>query len=46
MRWQEPTLAKIDAWIASQGGKFARPEAIRRLVEQALATQPKKATKR
>jgi hypothetical protein len=46
MRWQEPTLAKIDAWIAGQGGKFTRSEAIRRLVEQALAAQPKKAAKR
>ena len=37
MRWQQPTLNAIDAWISQQADELSRPEAIRRLVEQALA---------
>ena len=36
MRWQQQTLDAIDAWITKQGGNLSRPEAIRRLVSQAL----------
>ena len=36
MRWQRSTLGDIDAWAAQNG--CTRPEAIRRLVEMALAT--------
>src|ERR1700733_12725789 len=36
MRWQPAELAAIDAWSAKQSDKPGRPEAIRRLVEQAL----------
>jgi hypothetical protein len=35
-RWTECEMQRIDEWIASQGGKQDRPEAIRRLVELGL----------
>jgi hypothetical protein len=38
--------AKLEAWIARQPHEPSRPEAIRQLLEQALATAPKKAPKR
>jgi Family of unknown function (DUF5677) len=36
-RWHEPLLSMIDAWATNQDDKPPRAEAIRRLVEQALA---------
>ena len=45
MRWQLPELAKIDTWAANQGG-IGRTTAIRRLVEQGLAVQPKQQDKK
>jgi hypothetical protein len=36
VRLQPPALALLDAWIAGQDDKPSRPEAIRRLIEQAL----------
>ena len=37
-RFQDFLLGRIDAWIAANGPPFvSRPEAIRRLVEQALS---------
>jgi len=40
MRWQDALLEAIDAWRAAQEDEPPRPEAIRRLVEQALAAAP------
>jgi hypothetical protein len=37
VRLQPPQLAALDAWIARQNAQLSRPEAIRRLLEQALA---------
>ena len=37
MRLQPAQLAALDAWIARQDAQLSRPEAIRRLLEQALA---------
>jgi hypothetical protein len=37
VRLQPAQLAALDAWIASQNAQLSRPEAIRRLLEQALA---------
>ena len=43
VRLQPAQLAALDAWIAHQGAQLSRPEAIRRLLEQALAvSQPVK----
>jgi hypothetical protein len=39
VRLQPPNLAALDAWIMDQPGSPSRPEAIRRLVEQALASK-------
>jgi hypothetical protein len=36
MRWQKPVLDAIDAWRDQQRDIPSRPDAIRRLVEQAL----------
>jgi hypothetical protein len=36
IRFQEPSLDRIDQWAAAQDDEPGRPEAIRRLVEQAL----------
>jgi hypothetical protein len=43
VRLQPPALVKLDRWIKEQNDKQSRPEAIRRLVEQALdaASPPK-----
>lgn len=47
VRLQPAQLAALDAWIGRQDAQLlSRPEAIRRLVEQALAiSQPRKAPK-
>jgi hypothetical protein len=46
VRLQPAQLAALDAWIARQDARLSRPEAIRRLVEQALAgSQPRKSPK-
>jgi hypothetical protein len=37
VRLQPAQLAALDAWIGRQDAQLSRPEAIRRLVEQALA---------
>ena len=43
VRLQPAQLAALDAWIARQDAQLSRPEAIRRLFEQALAvSQPVK----
>jgi hypothetical protein len=41
-RWQPPIVAAIDAWREAQEDQPERGEAIRRLVEQALAAAPKR----
>jgi len=35
-RWHPPEIAALDIWIASQGEKMTRAQAIRRLVELGL----------
>ena len=40
VRMQPPALANLDRWIARQAEAPTRPEAIRRLVEIALAATP------
>jgi hypothetical protein len=37
VRLQPAQLAALDAWMGRQDAQLSRPEAIRRLVEQALA---------
>jgi hypothetical protein len=37
VRLQPDALAEIDGWIAEQGATLTRPEAVRRLVDAALA---------
>jgi hypothetical protein len=39
--WTEYEMQCIDEWIASQGGKLDRPEAIRRLVVLGLRAKGK-----
>jgi hypothetical protein len=47
VRLQPAQLAALDAWIARQDAQLSRPEAIRRLFEQALAvSQPVKSRTR
>jgi hypothetical protein len=36
VRLHKPQLSKLDAWIARQKDEPSRPEAIRRLLEDAL----------
>lgn len=37
VRFQEPDLARLDAWIVANGAPFvSRPEAIRRIIAKAL----------
>jgi hypothetical protein len=36
VRLHEPQLSKLDAWIARQQDEPSRPEAIRRLLDEAL----------
>jgi hypothetical protein len=40
LRLHPPLLTDLDTWIETQGGQLSRPEAIRRLVETALAGAP------
>jgi hypothetical protein len=42
VRLQSDHLGALDAWISEQNEPFTRPEAIRRLVEQALGSSSKK----
>lgn len=37
VRFPPDQLARLDGWIATQGDKPSRPEAIRRIVERALS---------
>jgi hypothetical protein len=46
VRLQPPLLAEVDQWIAKQDIPFTRPEAIRRLVECALAAKSKRQSNR
>jgi hypothetical protein len=45
MRWQEAELAQIDKWRREQPDLPSRTQAIRRLVEQALAATPSRGRK-
>src|ERR1700719_1624712 len=40
VRLQPSLLAQLDKWIGGESDRLSRPEAIRRLVEQALAVAP------
>lgn len=40
MRMDRPLLDRLDVWRGAAPGQPSRPEAIRRLVDQALATEP------
>jgi hypothetical protein len=40
VRLQPDALTAVDAWIVRQTEQVTRPEAIRRLLEQALSTTP------
>jgi Arc/MetJ-type ribon-helix-helix transcriptional regulator len=42
LRLHKQLLATLDDWISRQDDRPSRPEAIRRLVEQALASAPAK----
>ena len=42
VRIQPPLLSTLDVWIAKQDISFTRPEAIRRLIELALAPTAKR----
>jgi len=42
VRMHPPLLATLDVWITKQDTSFTRPEAIRRLIEIALASKAKK----
>ena len=42
VRIQPKLLASLDVWIARQDISFTRPEAIRRLIEFALAVKAKR----
>jgi metal-responsive CopG/Arc/MetJ family transcriptional regulator len=46
VRLQPPLLADVDQWIAKQDIPFSRPEAIRRLIESALAAKSKRQSNR
>jgi len=41
VRLQPPLLANVDEWIFKQDIQFTRPEAIRQLIEFALAAKSK-----
>ncbi len=41
VRLHRPQIAALESWIARQADKPSRPEAIRRLVEQALEQTPR-----
>jgi hypothetical protein len=42
VRLQPPALAAVDEWLAQQHDCPSRPEAIRRMIEQALSASKKK----
>jgi hypothetical protein len=42
VRIQPPLLVNLDVWISKQDVRFTRPEAIRRLIEFALAGKAKR----
>jgi hypothetical protein len=42
VRLHAPFLTELDAWITQQNERLSRPEAIRRLAEQALAGNQRK----
>jgi len=42
VRVHPPFLTELDAWIAQQDEPLSRPEAVRRLAEQALGGKPGK----
>jgi hypothetical protein len=42
VRIHPPLLANLDVWISQQDVSFTRPEAIRRLIEMALADKTKR----
>jgi hypothetical protein len=42
VRLQHEQMANLDAWIARQGDKPSRPEAVRRLIERALKSAESK----
>jgi hypothetical protein len=44
VRIQPPLLANLDVWISQQEVSFTRPQAIRRLIEIALASKIKRRT--
>jgi metal-responsive CopG/Arc/MetJ family transcriptional regulator len=46
VRLQPPLLTDVDQWIAKQEIPFTRPEAIRRLIESALAAKSKRQSNR
>jgi metal-responsive CopG/Arc/MetJ family transcriptional regulator len=46
VRLQPPLLADVDQWIAKQDIPFTRPEAIRRLIDSALAGKSKRQSSR
>jgi metal-responsive CopG/Arc/MetJ family transcriptional regulator len=46
VRLQPLLLADVDEWIVKPDIPFSRPEAIRRLIESALATKSKRPTDR
>jgi hypothetical protein len=44
VRIQPPLLANLDVWISEQDVSFTRPQAIRHLIEIALANKTKRHT--
>ena len=46
VRMQPAALEAVDSWISKQADELSRPEAIRRLVEQALAVPSQVAARR
>jgi hypothetical protein len=46
VRLQPPLLADVDQWIGKQDIPLSRPEAIRRLIESALAAKSKRPSNR
>ena len=41
----QPPLARLNVWIAKQDARLTRPEAIRRLIEIALAPKAKRSSR-
>ena len=46
LRMHPPLLTDLDRWVSKQDGKPSRPDAIRRLIERALAADLKSSGKR